>query len=125
LAVDSEGCALRALACVAGVLGGVCWVVGAFLAGGVADAVIWTGLGVLSIAAFGAGTRIAGGSLVLLRAVVGVGCVALGWSVVAAAVSELPRSGVVGVVGVLALLLALVLLVRRPVGTRQVGAHAR
>jgi len=116
---------LRALACVAGVLGGVCWVVGAFLGGGTAEAVIWTGLGLLSIAAFGAGTLIAGGSLVLLRVLVGVGCVALGWSLVEAAVSEVPRSAVVGAVGALVLLLSFVLLVRRPASARPVGAHAR
>jgi hypothetical protein len=106
-------------------LGGACWVVAAFLDGSVADALTWVGLGVLTAAAFAAGTLIAGGSLVLLRIVVGIGCAMFGWSLVAVAVHELPRALVCGVVGGAALLLGLGLLATRPRSTRPAGAHSR
>ena len=104
---------MRALAYVTGMLGGACWLVAAFLDGSVADA------------AFAAGTLVASGSLVLLRVVVGVGCVTVAGSLVAVAINELSRTLVCGVVGGAALLLSVALVATRPRAVRRVGSHAR
>lgn len=116
---------MRALAYVTGMLGGACWLVAAFLDGSVADAVTWVGAALLTVAAFAAGTLVASGSLVLLRVVVGVGCVTVAGSLVAVAINELSRTLVCGVVGGAALLLSVALVATRPRAVRRVGSHAR
>lgn len=116
---------MRALACITGVLGGACWIASAFLSGSSGDYTFLGGCALLSVAALLVGFLIAGGSLLWLRVVVGVGCVALAWSVVAAVRAELDTGLVDGVLGGLALLLGVAALARTPRRERPVGAHAR
>lgn len=117
---------MRALACICGVVGGACWIVAIFVSGDLAAYVEWAGTGLLSVAALGTGFLIASGSLVWLRAIVGLGTVALAWSVVAAMRAELDEDVVLGGLGAAAVLLGLVQLARRPArAPRVTGSHAR
>lgn len=105
---------MRALACIASIIGGACWVGSAVLSGDAARGADTAGIVLLSVAAALVGFRLTTGPLVWLRAIVGAGCVALSWSLVAAARAEASTDVVNGVAGAGALLLGLFFLVRRP-----------
>lgn len=114
---------MRALACIASVVGGGSWIASVFATGDVSDYLDWAGIGLLSLAALLVGTRLTG-SLLPLRLVVAVGCVALAWSVVAVLRSEVDLDLVNAGLGGLAVLLGLVYVVRRPAHV-SAGTHAR
>ncbi len=119
---------MRLVACATGVLGGACWLTGAVLDGDPARYLAWIGLALLSVTWLLAGYLTASGSLVWLRTVVAIGVLALAWSLVAAALSELPDEPARGVVGGLVLLASIVVFVRIAASTRSHrhhGAHAR
>lgn len=84
---------LRSLTRVAGVLGGLCWIVRLLLdavgwVAGALDPLYWTGLVLLAIALMGAGAGLVSKSAGWLRVIVGVAVPILVWSVL-----EVVRNG--------------------------------
>ena len=78
---------LRALARVAGLLGGACWVARMVLdrggsEGAMVDALYWAGLALLFVALVGFGTTLVSKGAVWLQAIVGIAFPLLVWSVV-------------------------------------------
>lgn len=114
---------MRGVAGICGVLGGACWIAAIFLSGDLVDYVDWVGAGLLSLAALASGLVIASGSLLWLRAIVGIGCVALGWSLVAVLRAEVEPDLVRAATGALAVMLGLVAVVRRT--PHVAGTHSR
>jgi hypothetical protein len=123
--MSKEQGTMRALACITGVVGGACWVSSAFLSGGLGDYAFYGGCGLLSVAAMLAGFQVVSGSLPWLRVVVGVGCVALAWSLVAALRSGVDADLLSGLLGGLAVVLGLVGLARTERPERVGGTHSR
>jgi hypothetical protein len=117
---------MRAFACVAGIVGGACWLVRALLDGGAADALWYAGLVLLGVAILLAGLSLVAKSPVWLRAIVGFGSVALAGSVLFTVRSEGDADVVDAIAGGIALVVSAVLLVRRPQREpRHHGSHAR
>lgn len=117
---------MRLVGCATAVLGGACWLVWPFVTGDPARLVGWSGLVLLSVAWLVAGFLIASGSLVWLRAIVAVGALALAWSLVGAALAELPDKPVRAAVGAVAILIGIALVaVGSGSSRRPAGSHAR
>ncbi len=116
---------MRLVACAAGVLGGACWLAAAFLDGDSSKLIGWIGVGLLSVTWLLVGFLVASGSLVWLRAIVGIGVFALAWSLINAALAELSDKPVLGVVGGVVLLVSILAFVQGSTTTHHHGTHAR
>ena len=118
---------MRALSCAAALLGGACWVVRYFTD---IEGLYWAGLVLLGIAALLAGLAAVPKAPIWLQGIVGIGSVALFWSVTTTLHSVAADATVDLVLGVLAILVfgyaALKLRkAEKPAKGRRVGAHAR
>jgi hypothetical protein len=116
---------MRLMACATGVLGGACWLAAAFLDGDPAKLLGWIGIGLLSLSFVCFGFLTASGSLIWLRAIVGLGVFALAWSLINAALAELPDKPVLGTVGGLVLVVSILVFVKSSPSPHHHGAHAR
>lgn len=111
---------MRTGAAVAGLLGGLCWVVALWV-----DAFAWVGALLLAVAVLGAGAGLVSRSAVWLRCIVAVCFLALVGSVVQVLRDGLDDRVVLTVCGAVAFVVAAVVLTRRPpVESRSRGAHA-
>jgi hypothetical protein len=113
---------MRMLVALAGVLGGLCWLVAHAVDQQAQDALIWAGAGFLVVAVLGAGAGLVSRSTTWLRVVVAVCFLALTGSVL-----QVLREGgdpalVDAAAGALAILVAFVALGRR---RPRRGSHAR
>lgn len=118
---------MRAIACAAGIVGGACWLVRAFLDGGAADGLWYVGMALLAIAVLLGGLLLVPRSPLWLRVIVGFGSVALAASVLSTVRSEGDAEVVDAVAGGIALVVSAALLLagrprREP---RRQGSHAR
>ena len=117
---------MRVLGCVTSVLGGTAWVLVRFLSGDIATYADYAGIGLLSISWLILGMLTASGSLVWLRVLVGVCCVALGWALVGGFRSGVDDEIALPVVGAVAILMGILAFVKRPQReVRHHGSHAR
>jgi hypothetical protein len=118
---------MRAIGCAAGIVGGACWLVGAFLDGGAADLLWYVGLVLVAVAVLVAGLSLVPRSPLWLRAIVGGGSLALAGSVLFTVRSEGDETVVDAVAGgLVAVVAAVVLLRNRPERSpRSQGAHSR
>jgi hypothetical protein len=121
-AVDElRGVFMRVLGCVTSVLGGVAWVLVPFLSGDQATWSDYAGIGLLSLSWLILGMLTASGSLVWLRVLVGVCCVALGWALVGGFRSGVDDDTALPVAGAVAVLMGIVAFAKRP--QREVRHH--
>lgn len=103
---------LRVVATTAGLVGGVCWVIDAFVD---TAALRWGGLGLLLVGLGAAGALLVGRRAeVWLRVVAAVGFVALGWSVFEVARDAAGDQPVEGLAGGLAVVVSVVAFLSRP-----------
>ena len=126
---------VRALARVAGLLGGACWVARMLLdriagGGAMVDALYWVGLVLVFVALFGLGTMFVSKGEVWLQVIVGVAFPLLVWSLVEVIHSAGDPAVIDAVVGVLIAAAALRVLGHSGSGDekpprRHAGAHAR
>jgi hypothetical protein len=111
---------MRAAAAVAGLLGGLCWVVAPWV-----DALAWPGAVLLAVAVLGAGAGLVSRSAVWLRCLVAVCFLALVGSVLQVLRDSLDDQGVLAVAGVAAVVVSVAALARRPEPVaRSRGSHA-
>ena len=120
---------LGVLTRIAGLLGGLCWVVWAVTdergaPAGVVDALYWGGLALIGLAMVGYGALLVSSSAVWLRVVVGLCLPLLAWSVLSVLRSEFADPWVGGIFGLLLALESSVGLVRRR-PRHHGGAHAK
>lgn len=112
---------MRGLGCVTSILGGVAWGLVPFLSGDNATYADYAGIGLLSLSWLILGMLTASGSLVWLRVLVGVACVALGWALVGGLRSGVDQDIALPAVGAVAVLMGILAFVKRP--ARQVRHH--
>jgi len=112
---------MRGLGCVTSILGGVAWGLVPFLSGDNATYADYAGIGLLSLSWLILGMLTASGSLVWLRVLVGVACVALGWALVGGFRSGVDDDIALPAVGAVAVLMGIVAFVKRP--AREVRHH--
>ncbi|MBD8868360.1 hypothetical protein [Nocardioides donggukensis] len=93
---------MRALACVAALLGGAGWIASAILGGA---AVYWAGAALLALAVFVLGLQLTPRAPTWLQAIVGIGSVGLSGSVLATVRAELDAATVDVVAGAAVILL--------------------
>lgn len=105
---------MRGLGCFASIVGGVAWGLVPYLSGDNADYADYAGIGLLSLSWLILGTLTASGSLIWLRALVGVCCVALGWALVSGLRSGVDDDIALPVVGAVAVLMGILAFVKRP-----------
>lgn len=121
---------LRSLTHIAGVLGGLFWIVrlvldAAGVADGALDALYWSGLVLVAVALVGAGAGLVSKSAAWLRVIVGAAFPALVWSVL-----EVVRAGgdalvVDAIVGAAVLAVSVIGLRRSRRNSRPVNSHSR
>ena len=118
---------MRALACVAAIIGGSCWIARLAFEGSAADVAFWVGAVLLGVATLVLGVQTAPRAPGWLQAIVGIGAVALAGSVLAIVRAEADAAVTDAVAGGLAVLLFGYLAVRwRPDPAPRVrGTHAR
>ena len=110
---------MRAVA-VAGLLGGLCWVLALWV-----GALAWVGAVLLAVGVLGAGAGLVSRSATWLRVIVAVCFLALVGSVLQVLRDNLDDGGVLAVAGVVAVVVAVVVLGRqRPARSRHRGSHA-
>lgn len=114
---------MRTGAAVAGLLGGLCWVVALWV-----DPLVWVGAVLLALAVLGAGAGLVSRSATWLRCLVAVCFLALVGSVVDVLSDDFTTTSVLAAAGAVAFVVAAVALSRRPsAGSRSAGsrgAHA-
>lgn len=122
---------MRTIACVAGILGGVCWLVRLFVDDGAGDGLWYAGVVLLAVATLIAGLRLVPRSPVWLQAIVAVGSLGLAGSVLATIRAEGDAEIVDAVAGAVALVVSAVMFVRgrdrggRERQPRHHGTHMR
>jgi hypothetical protein len=105
---------MQVLGCVTSILGGVAWALVPLLSGDTADYADYAGIGLLSVSWLILGMLTASGSLVWLRVLVGVCCVALGWALVGGLRSGVDNDIALPAVGAVAILMGIVAFLKRP-----------